>query len=249
MADTPSSDTLLEPVQWLLDWIERSIHLARAEMDPPDAATQAILGRGRYAFTEEYVREIEMVRSCLLPSAAKHGVAWLAGEALELCRQFCLDLTHWRACPLLRNIRQSRIEDPEAVYAQAGVGLSRLEMLSRVARQRLGELQACLAVPQRREEDTNTPEKPDDIKPRWDAELHELYFGAVLVKRYGRPAPLQWNILSTFEELGWPSRTDDPLTPGKLKDTVSNLNDSLGKDSPIRFVRDGTEGVRWERTG
>src|SRR5262249_44432444 len=57
-------------------------------------------------------------------------------------------------------------------------------------------------------------EAPDARRPKWDADRRELWYGAVLCKRYRRPAPNQEKILAAFEEDGWPGRIDDPLDPG-----------------------------------
>jgi hypothetical protein len=88
-----------------------------------------------------------------------------------------------------------------------------------------------------------------ESKPQWDAENRELRFGN-WTKRYavrGAPARSQWLILSAFQECGWSTRIDDPLPPGKLRDIINNLTDSLGTDCPIRFQRDRTsEGIIWK---
>jgi hypothetical protein len=85
------------------------------------------------------------------------------------------------------------------------------------------------------------------IKPRWDRNTRTLWFGNRAVKQYRQPAQGQETILSTFEEDGWPSRIDDPLDPGKLRDVLRNLRESLPGDSPLKFESDGKgQGVLWE---
>ncbi len=96
------------------------------------------------------------------------------------------------------------------------------------------------------------PERP---APRWDNENRELWFGETLCKRFRQPAPNQTRLLADFEELGWPPRIDDPISPSggvdprqRLRDTVRGLNTSKENDV-IRFELDGTgEGVIWKPT-
>ena len=62
---------------------------------------------------------------------------------------------------------------------------------------------------------------------------------------YAHLAPNQAMILSTFEEEGWPNRIDDPLTPGRLRQTLKDLQKKF-KNAPITFRADGTgEGILW----
>jgi hypothetical protein len=89
-----------------------------------------------------------------------------------------------------------------------------------------------------------TPRQPQ--VPFYDRELRELWLGGVLVKRFRRPAELQHTILSSFQELGWPRRIDDPLPTHhdqvpklRLKDTIKRLNQNHKKRS-IRFRGGGT---------
>jgi hypothetical protein len=59
-----------------------------------------------------------------------------------------------------------------------------------------------------------------------------------------RRGPHLRKLLATVEE-GWPPRLDDPLPPGKLKDTLDYLNRRLS-GRPLSFGRDGAgEGVVW----
>ncbi len=90
--------------------------------------------------------------------------------------------------------------------------------------------------------------------PRWDQELHELWWGNVLVKRFREPANEQEIILASFEESGWPARIDDPLPPrtgidpkARLHDTIKRLNRAQTRRL-IQFSGDGTgKGVRWQK--
>jgi hypothetical protein len=89
--------------------------------------------------------------------------------------------------------------------------------------------------------------------PTWDANLHELTVGPVLVKRFKWPAVNQETLLSAFQEEGWPPRIDDPLPPQpeqdskrRLHDTIKSLNRNQ-RQRLLRFKGDGTgEGARWE---
>jgi hypothetical protein len=89
------------------------------------------------------------------------------------------------------------------------------------------------------------------LKPRWDQDRRELWFGGCLCKRYRQPAKNQETILAAFEEDGWPARIDDPLPgtaegdPGqRLADAVRALNENKGC---IDFEKDGTSaGVLWK---
>jgi hypothetical protein len=92
------------------------------------------------------------------------------------------------------------------------------------------------------------------VKPRWDADRRSLHFGDRELKRYRRPAPNQEQILAAFEEEGWPRRIDDPLEPGKLKDTLEDLNETIKKETIrqhfLRFEGDGTgRGILWTISG
>jgi hypothetical protein len=84
-----------------------------------------------------------------------------------------------------------------------------------------------------------------NAKPRWDAVLRRLTWNGEPVASYRRSAPNQATILSAFEEEGWPTRIDDPLSPGQLRQTLKDLQKKL-KDAPITFRADGTgEGILW----
>jgi hypothetical protein len=92
--------------------------------------------------------------------------------------------------------------------------------------------------------------------PDWNKSLGELRFDGQLIKivRRLKAATNVIRILDAFQEMGWPSQTDDPLPPQqglqqtptqRLRETVKSLNQGL---KAIRFRTDGTgEGVVWER--
>jgi hypothetical protein len=94
---------------------------------------------------------------------------------------------------------------------------------------------------------------PVAMKPHWDRERHELWFGSRPIKQFKLPSPNQEMILMALEEEDWPPRIDDPLPPARdidpkrrLRDTIKNLNRNQ-KHRLLRFMGDGTgQGVRWE---
>lgn len=89
--------------------------------------------------------------------------------------------------------------------------------------------------------------------PSWDADRHELMIGNTIVKRFRWPAANQESVLSAFEEEGWPSKIDDPLSPNSDSDPKRRLADTikcLNRNQTTRLIRfrgDGTgEGVLWD---
>jgi hypothetical protein len=84
-------------------------------------------------------------------------------------------------------------------------------------------------------------------KPHWDGHARVLSYDGIECKRYHRAAPQQELVLTAFEELDWPKQIADPLDPGKLPDTIKDLQKAL-RGSPITFERDGTgRGITWRR--
>ncbi|HLJ98167.1 MAG TPA: hypothetical protein VKU02_33715 [Gemmataceae bacterium] len=90
--------------------------------------------------------------------------------------------------------------------------------------------------------------------PFYDRHRRELWVGSRLVKRFRQPASLQHAILSTFQELSWPSRIDDPLPSMldpeaaklRLREVIKRLN-RYQKNRLLRFRGDGTgQGILWE---
>ena len=95
------------------------------------------------------------------------------------------------------------------------------------------------------------PAERDPEKPHWDKQARELRFRGVVVRRLPKPASSKnvVGILDEFEDLGWPTRIDDPLTRGGKDDrrrrAVETLNGRMLSDM-IRFAcdSDGT-GFLW----
>jgi len=90
--------------------------------------------------------------------------------------------------------------------------------------------------------------------PFYDRDLRELWARGQRVKNLKQPAPDQDAILSSFEEVGWPRRIDDPLPrkPGgqdpklRLRDAIKRLNQ---RQNPhlVHFRGDGRgQGIIWE---
>jgi len=100
---------------------------------------------------------------------------------------------------------------------------------------------------------SGTAHRGPGVRPCWDRLRRELHVAHLVVKQFRQPAPAQELILLSFEELGWPSRIDDPLPPQqgmdpkqRLHQTVSNLNRHQ-KCPLLRFVGDGHgRGLGWE---
>lgn len=97
-------------------------------------------------------------------------------------------------------------------------------------------------------------ETADLGRPEWRPELHQLWFGSLLVREFRRPAPHQEWVLAVFEEEGWPTQIDDPL-PGtedidpkrRLHDTIVRLNRHQ-LNRLIVFRGDGSgKAIRWSR--
>jgi hypothetical protein len=92
-------------------------------------------------------------------------------------------------------------------------------------------------------------------KPFWDGLRRQLRVTDHIVKHFRWPAPNQERVLAAFQEDGWKSRIDDPLTPAdgqqpkqRLHDTIKCLN-RCQKVPLIQFYGDGTgEGVIWQFT-
>jgi hypothetical protein len=81
------------------------------------------------------------------------------------------------------------------------------------------------------------------LKPRWDAKGRELWFDDQLVKKYTRAAPVQELVWQAFEEQGWPSAIDNPVSH-QLADTIKDIQKFL-QDSPFAIERDGNKSIRW----
>jgi hypothetical protein len=92
---------------------------------------------------------------------------------------------------------------------------------------------------------TGATDEQEQLKPFWNKNDRKLWYGDTLCASYTRSAPRQETIFDAFQDDGWPSRIDDPLHPGKLADTISDIQRKV-RDTPLAFERDGTgEGVLW----
>ena len=89
--------------------------------------------------------------------------------------------------------------------------------------------------------------------PNWDKDSRTFLVGEHLVKRFRVPSPNQEAVLDAFQEEGWPTSIDDPLSPvpdqqpkHRLRDTIKCLNLNQAARM-IRFRGDGTgQRVLWE---
>ena len=89
------------------------------------------------------------------------------------------------------------------------------------------------------------------IKPVWKADLRELWWNNLLIKKFNQPAKNQELIIVAFQEQKWSTSIDDPLPGGsdskRLRDTVKALNEYHQNPDILHFRMDGTgEGVIWE---
>lgn len=86
----------------------------------------------------------------------------------------------------------------------------------------------------------------DDAKPTWRRNERTLLFNGEVVRKFApqtRKAVL--DIVTAFEECGWPNRIDDPLCPPdgeKTKLALRTINNGL---VGVRFKKDG-DGILWE---
>ena len=96
---------------------------------------------------------------------------------------------------------------------------------------------------------------PSPRKPRWNRDESKLFFGKKLIKKIRRPSNAMnvIQVFDTFENQGWPSRIDDPLTDEqgtrdqqRLHLTIRSLNRDL---KLIRFHADGYgTGIIWQKS-
>jgi len=86
------------------------------------------------------------------------------------------------------------------------------------------------------------------VIPRWEPHLRVLSLGARVVKRFRHRSPRQELILTTFEELRWPTYVDSPF-PKSAEDALRNAVKKLNHQETqlIHFRVDGcATGVIWE---
>jgi hypothetical protein len=101
----------------------------------------------------------------------------------------------------------------------------------------------------------------EEVKPRWDPERRQLWFGERLLKSFDRqPATNQIHLIEAFDRAHWKQRVDNPFQcevalgrrapeQEKLKQTCKFLNAGLPPGT-IRFGGDGSGcGVRWFLAG
>jgi hypothetical protein len=101
-------------------------------------------------------------------------------------------------------------------------------------------------------------------RPRWDADLGELWLGTVVLHRFDKSAPAITPFLDAFEATGWTADSlPIPLRPelgetdadfrARVETTVKNLNRTVKNPDRkprqpmlhFRLTRD-RKGVRWE---
>lgn len=107
------------------------------------------------------------------------------------------------------------------------------------------------------EDPSSTPDAADSVSPRptWCNVNRELRVRDTLVKRFRVPAPNQEAILNAFEEEGWPTHIDDPLSQSTTVPAKSRLHSAINclnrnqKQHLIQFSGNGNgDGIRWQLT-
>ncbi|QDT67466.1 hypothetical protein MalM25_03650 [Planctomycetes bacterium MalM25] len=90
----------------------------------------------------------------------------------------------------------------------------------------------------------------DGIKPEWDAASGKLFYNGVLVREVSAGATNLRRILDSFQELGWPSRIDDPLPGGPNPERLKNACKKFRDGAEMLEIRpDGTgKGSLWQIT-
>jgi hypothetical protein len=94
------------------------------------------------------------------------------------------------------------------------------------------------------------------VQPSWNTSHGELRFDNQLIKKFKQTAPDQRIVLDTIEELRWPERVDNPLSPEpgqnpkrRLHDTINNLNRGH-KVAVLRFYGGGDgRSIVWRVLG
>ena len=96
-------------------------------------------------------------------------------------------------------------------------------------------------------------ESRQGMRASWDTASRTLFLGERVIKHFAVPAASQEAVLEAFQEEGWPTSIDDPLSPvpdqqpkARLRNTIKSLNRNQLTDV-IRFRGDGTgQRVGWE---
>jgi hypothetical protein len=84
-------------------------------------------------------------------------------------------------------------------------------------------------------DDLEAEENPT-LRPEWNREVKQLWYGETLCREYRRTAPEQFQILDLFQVREWPRTVPSPWRDEKrLRDTVGHLNDNHTQESLIRF--------------
>jgi hypothetical protein len=99
-----------------------------------------------------------------------------------------------------------------------------------------------------------------ELKPTWDAKLMQLRYGTEIIRQYKQPATSQTDLLSAFQDKGWPSSIDDHYSIVDVKsdaealarkdyrrNLVSKINMGQRGETQIRFSCDRTgRGIKWD---
>jgi hypothetical protein len=84
-------------------------------------------------------------------------------------------------------------------------------------------------------DDLEAEENPT-LRPEWNREAKQLWYGEIVCREYRKTAPEQLQILDEFQAREWPRTVPSPWNDEKkLRDTVLHLNDNHTERSLIRF--------------
>jgi hypothetical protein len=85
-----------------------------------------------------------------------------------------------------------------------------------------------------------------EIRPHWDRDRRQLWYGETLCRDFSRAAPAQFRILDAFQAAKWATRIKAPFTEKQLRDTIGHLNKGLEPGSPLEFAPDGPSHLTWK---
>jgi hypothetical protein len=100
----------------------------------------------------------------------------------------------------------------------------------------------------------NGDSKKLDMKPSWNRETLKLSFNGMVIRKLRADADNVFKILDAYEEDGWVSKIDNPISGSpttthedRLKDAVDSLNSRLKKNT-ITFEATDDGSVQWYPT-
>jgi hypothetical protein len=82
------------------------------------------------------------------------------------------------------------------------------------------------------------PPAPEIVKPRWDAERRELWYGELLCRKLRRGSDIE-GILARFQMSNW-EKSVSGVHEYDLKARIDSLNSGMEVGSRIKFYRDNS---------